>query len=286
LLCPDCKIKLETKGHLRCKSCGRIFSTHDNFFDLLPSHLSQEDLAEEYFWSTDPREGFDAHPSITLEMKRLEIDFVREKMLPNLRLTGKILEIGSGACWLSSLIKLTRPETFVVASDVSPSALRKGEKLSRFLNSRIDAYVACKIESLPFETKFFDYVVGSAVLHHTRPQEALIQISRVLKKDGKFVGTGETVIPRAFTAIWKSKLGLAGRRERNLGVKEGTYSFEQWKRFFNDTSFKSVRFSPRMDPKYKPSNGLTGAYFLIASHVPDTFVLRHLPCVAILLAAK
>jgi len=286
LICPDCRIKLESAEDLWCRSCGRIFTTQNNFFNLLPSDLSQEDLAEEHFWSTDKVEGLDADPELTFRMKRLEIDFFREKILPKLRFMGKILEIGSGACWLSSLIKLALPEIFVVASDVSPSALIKGEKLSRLLNSKIDAFVACKIENLPFETDFFDYVVGSAILHHTQPQKALIQIFRVLERDGKFVGTGETVIPRAFSTIWTSRLGLAGRRQRKLGVREGTYSFNQWEEFFKNAGFNEMRFSLRMDPKYKRGSGLTEVYFLIASHVPGAFVLRHLPCVAVLFAAK
>lgn len=286
LLCPDCRVKLDREGHLTCKSCGRIFNTHGNFYNLLPSHLSQEDLAEEIFWSTDPKEGLAAHLNLTLEIKRPEIDFFRERILRKLRLKGKILEIGSGACWLSSLVKLALPETFVVASDVSSSALSKGEKLSKFLNSKIDAFVACKIESLPFETDFFDYVIGSAVLHHTQPQEALTQIYRVLERNGEFVGTGETIIPRVFSTIWRSRFGLPGQRERKLGVKEGAYSFGQWKRFFNDAGFGWMTFSSRMDPKYKRGKGLTSVYFLIASHVPDSFILRYVPCVAVLVATK
>jgi SAM-dependent methyltransferase len=259
---------------------------HNNFFNLLPSHLSQIDLAEEHFWSTDTREGLDANPIFTFQIKKLEIDFFREKILPKLKLTGKILEIGSGACWLSSLIKIAFPKTFVVASDVSMSALIKGEKLSSLLNSKIDVFVACKVESLPFETEFFDYVVGSAVLHHTQPRDALCQISRVLKKDGKFVGIGETVIPRAFGTIWASRLGLAGRREKKLGVREGTYSFDRWMGFFINAGFNEVWFIPRMNPKYKRGSGLTEAYFLLASHIPDAFVLNHLPCVAVMFAIK
>jgi ubiquinone/menaquinone biosynthesis C-methylase UbiE len=286
LMCPDCKIKLEEAGYLKCRSCGRIFTAHDNFFNLLPSHLNQEDLAEERFWSTDATEGLNADPKLTFQMKRLEIDFFREKMLSRLRFEGKILEIGSGACWLSSMVKLAAPETFIVASDVSPSALAKGEKLSRLLNAKIDAFVACKIESLPFETGFFDYVVGSAILHHTKPQKALIHIFRVLKKDGKFVGTGETVIPKAFSAIWTSRLGVAGRRQRELGVKEGTYSFAEWMEFLKNAGFNEGRFSLRMDPKYKRRSGLIEVYFIIASRMPSTFVIHNLPCVVVMFASK
>lgn len=264
----------------------RVFETHDNFYNLLPYHLSEEDFAEEIFWSMDPVEGFNAPLSLTLKIKEPEIDFFREEIMPKMRLRGRILEIGSGACWLSSLVKLASPENFVVASDVSPSALCKGRKLSKSLNAKIDAFVTCKVESLPFESGFFDCVIGSAVLHHTRPYEALAQIHRVLRKNGELLGTGETIVPREFDTIWKSRVGFAGKRERKLRVREGAYSLDQWKRFFIEAGFDSIRFGSRMSPKYKRGRGLTSAYFSIVSRLPDSFVLRFLPCVAVLVAIK
>jgi SAM-dependent methyltransferase len=286
LLCPDCGIKLKRAEHLRCTSCGRIFVVHQNFLNLLPARLSQEDKAEEHFWAADSKEGLKAHPILTLQMKRDEIAFFFERILPNLKLKGKILEIGSGACWLSSLIKIEMPEAYVVASDVSPSALCKGEAINRFMNSRIDTFVACKIESLPFEDGFFDYVIGSAVLHHTQPQKALSQIIRVLKQGGEFVGTGETAIPRALHSLWASRFSPAGSRERELGVKEGGYSFGQWKRFFYGAGFPYVRFTPRMYPRYKQGNRLINAFYQITSRMPQALVLNCLPCVAVIFAAK
>lgn len=286
LLCPDCGIKLERAEHLRCTSCGRIFAVHRNFLNLLPSRLSQEDKAEEHFWATDSKEGLKAHPILTLQMKRDEIAFFSERILPILKLQGKILKIGSGACWLSSLIKMEMPEAYVVASDISPSALCKGEAISRFLHSSIDTFVACKIESLPFEDGFFDYVIGSAVLHHTQPQKALRHIIRVLKEGGEFIGTGETAIPRELRPLWASRFSPAGSRERELGVKEGSYSFGQWKRFFHGAGFRYVRFTPRMYPRYKRGNRLINVYYQITSRIPHALVLDCLPCVAVIFAAK
>lgn len=286
LVCPECKVRLEGTERLRCRSCGRIFAANGNFFNLLPLRLSREDFAEEQFWATDPKEGLNSDPRLTLTAKKIEMTFFRERILPNVDLKGKILEIGSGACWLSSLVKLASPEAFIVASDVSTSALRKGERVSQLLKTRIDAYVTCKIESLPFEDGLFDWVIGSAVLHHTEPREALIQVFRVLSNRGRFIGTGETIIPRRLSPLWSSRLGFAGRREKQLGVKEGSFSYAQWKSFFDQAGFHTANFSLRMDPQYKQGGGLVNFYYQIVSRIPQVFVLTSLACVAVVVANK
>ncbi len=110
----------------------------------------------------------------------------------------------------------------------TPSALDKGCQISAFMGSSIDYFVACKVEQLPFEDNFFDYVIGSAVLHHTCPEKSVKQIFRVLKGNGRYIGFGELATPRIMGYLW-GRFGMAGRREKDLGVNEGEYSFGQWK---------------------------------------------------------
>lgn len=286
LICPDCQAKLEMRKHLICRSCGRIFSSDDHFLNLLPTSLSQTDLAEEHFWATDAREGVKAHPLLALLVKSDLMLYFYEQILPKLRLQGKVLEIGSGSCWLSSLIKLVFPETYVIATDVAPSALLKGAQISEFLNSRIDYFIACKVEHLPFENDFFDYVIGSAILHHTCPQEAIHQIFRVLKNHGTYIGIGELAIPRMLSLLWGSRFGLAGRREKELGVKEGNYSFNQWKRFFDETGFEKVRFSLERNPQYKHYHWFISFYYKVVSRLPELLVRRCLACSIMIIAKK
>ena len=273
LICPDCQGKLEMREKLICRSCGRIFSHNDHFLNLLPTNLIQADLAEEHFWMTDARQGVKAHPLISLMVSRDPILYFYEQILPKLELQGNILEIGSGSCWLSSFVKSAFPQTYIVATDVAPSALRKGTQISEFLGCSIDKFMACKVECLPFESRFFDYVIGSAILHHSCPQEAIRQIFRVLKHNGTYIGIGELAIPRILGLLWGSRFGLAGRREKELGVKEGNYSFSQWKKFFYNAGFKEVKFILERDPQYK-QHWFINLYYKVVSRIPEVLV-RH-----------
>jgi len=279
LICPDCQSKLELHEHLICRSCGRIFLSREGVLNLLPRNLSQYDLAEEQFWSTDSKESLEAHPLLSLMVKSNVILYFWEQILPKLKLQGKVLEIGSGLGWLSSLVKLKFPETYVIATDVATAALLKSVQVSRFLDLEIDCFITSKVEQLPFENGFFDYVIGSAILHHTSPYKALRQIFRVLKENGTYIGIGELSIPRVLGFLWGSGFLMgSGHREKELGVKEGNYSFDQWRRFFEEAGFKDVRFSLERNPRYKQYSWFVNSYYQVVSRLPESLVERYLAC--------
>jgi SAM-dependent methyltransferase len=239
LICPDCSCRLEFKDHLECPICKRKFPFDDQKIILLPSNLSPKDIAEERFWATDRREGKNAPAWIALVMKKDSLLYFYEEVLPNLRLHGRILEIGSGSCWLSALIKLQFPQIQVFASDVSISALDKGMQISELLRSKIDCFVACKAEKIPFENEFFDFVIGSAILHHTNPRLVTKEIFRVLKKNGQYIGIGELATPGIFELLWKRVV----RRRKEVGLEVRNYSLSQWKRLFAEAGFDRASFT-------------------------------------------
>ena len=128
----------------------RIFQTKGILLNLLPKNLLSSDLAEERAWATVRPQS---HPLLELLHKKDLILHFFEQILPKFEFRGAILEIGSGDCWSSSLIKLMFPKTFVVASDVSHTALFKGTQVAEFLNSRIDRFIVCKTEQFPRESR-------------------------------------------------------------------------------------------------------------------------------------
>jgi len=285
LICPDCQSKLDVNDGLICRICGRIFYEREGIFILLPSEVSAVDLSEERFWNTDSKEGVRVHPSLALLAKNGDIRFFYERILPELKLEGNVLEIGSGSCWLSSLVKFFFPNIFIVATDVAFSALCKGQQVSNFLKTKIDSLIACKAERIPFEGGFFDFVLGSAVLHHTNAHEALNQVFRVLKEGGLFIGLGEPSIPKMLKPLWSSRF-IAGWREKKLGVKEGSYSFSEWEKLFHESGFGDVQFKLRMEPKYREGSCLINLYYYAISFLPKSVVIRLLPCIIQVTARK
>ena len=282
LICSDCQGEL-TFGNenLSCNDCGRIFQTKGILLNLLPKNLLSSDLAEEHAWATVRPQS---HPLLELLHKKDLILHFFEQILPEFEFRGAILEIGSGDCWFSSLIKLMFPKTFVVASDVSQTALFKGIQIDEFLNSGIDWFMVCKTEQLPFEEGLFDFVIGSAILHHTCPQKTINQIFRVLKENGVFVGTWELAIPKFLAVLWGSRFGLAGRVEKELGIKEGNYSLNQWKSYFKEAGFRKINFLHDRNPKYKHYHWFIYFYYRIISRLPESFVKRHLACNILIIA--
>ena len=109
------------------------------------------------------------------------------------------------------------------ASDGSLGALDKGIQISELLRSGIDCFVACKAEKIPIENEFFDFVIGSAVLHHTDPRLAIKEILRVLKKNGAYIGIGELATPRISELLWMKVM----RRRKEVGLVVRNYSLSQ-----------------------------------------------------------
>jgi SAM-dependent methyltransferase len=248
--------------------------------------LSRHEVYEEQFWRRNRHYGIRAEPLVTLLVKRDDILQFWEQVLPSLRLCGRVLEIGSGSGWLSSIIKNVFPEVYIVTTDAAPSAVRKGIQVSTFLDSETDCQVVNRAENLPFQDETFDYVVGSAVLHHTSMRDAVAEIHRVLRIGGTYVGMGELFIPRLLSSIWGSRFGPAGARERQEGIKEGLYTLDEWKRCFLEAGFKIMKLSLERDPFYKRTNWFINLYYNILMYLPETFVRRFLACSLGIVARK
>lgn len=102
--------------------------------------------------------------------------------------SNKILEVG---CRSGNLTQFYHEGNEVVGIDVDRNALIEFEKRLSLKSHWVDV----DSEDLPFDSGSFDIVVFSEVMEHLRfPQKALAEISRVLRKDGRLIGS----VPNAF----------------------------------------------------------------------------------------
>ncbi|MCI4365396.1 MAG: methyltransferase domain-containing protein [Thermoplasmata archaeon] len=285
LLCPDCRHRIG--ADLVCTACTRKFSRQGSTIVLLPSRLDASKTHEEETWRVLPHEGENQPAWKAFLHKHNEVFYFTETILPHLDLKGNVLEIASGSCWASALLKQRFPVVQMVASDVSPTALKKGESLVQLLGSSVDAYVACDLENLPFEDEYFDFVFGSAALHHLGALDrGVSEVSRVLKRGGRFLGILEPASGPFFGSIWESKVGLAGQRAHEHGIHEAMYTANQWRDAFERSGFSAVEVVREWDWRYKLTHWLPPMYFRALEFVPKRWIGNVLPCSVNIRATK
>jgi len=289
IICPDCKCKLniiQTEGTLKvtCSSCNRTFTSNNGIINLLPKAINNNKRNEELLWSKGgyfstemgnaPKFVINQQSVETaLVYKHDDIRYLLEQILPKYIFEGNILEIGSGNCYGAAFIKKSNSSAIVIASDISPSALEIGIHLCESINTKIDYFISCDCESIPFEDNSFDIVFGAASLHHLSNTElGIAEIFRVLKKGGLYIGIREPASNRFFRKIWKSKLGSAGSIEKNLGVKDEIYHIKEWRNFFKKAGFEKIDIKIDKKWEFHSSHWSIMLYYKFLSLLPDYLV--------------
>lgn len=102
------------------------------------------------------------------------------KILPK---NSKVLDWGCGYGDSGYMLRSLRPDLDITSYDVLSSppweVLAKKENLHKITDSNE--------EKLPFESEYFDAVIGIGVLEHVKNQnDSLKEVRRILKPDGKF----------------------------------------------------------------------------------------------------
>ena len=222
----------------------------------------------------DPESGrvehLNRHKAL-LSKEPLIRDF-KETVLPKFRFTGRFLEIGGGICWASYLVKKQFPECTVYASDVAYSALIRAQELETLLTAKPDVYLTLDVQSCPFPDNFFDFVFGSAILHHLPDlDKGLTEIWRILKPDGHLIIIQEHLLSPLFQVVVK-RLNIKGpgKETQKYGMQESLLSLTQFRRAFNNAGFSDVKYHACKKIKYKPSypKSVT-AYYIVLDALPD-----------------
>ncbi|GAK57004.1 methyltransferase type 11 [Candidatus Vecturithrix granuli] len=100
----------------------------------------------------------------------------------------RILEIGCGAGLLC--LELARSAKIVVGIDISHFVLDFANRVKDYLHCDNVFFQQGDAEHLAFDNDTFDVVICSEVLEHLiKPQQALTEMRRVLKKDGTLILT-------------------------------------------------------------------------------------------------
>ncbi|MBI1973063.1 class I SAM-dependent methyltransferase [Candidatus Woesearchaeota archaeon] len=107
-------------------------------------------------------------------------------LLKYVQLKGKILDVGAGTCIVARHLG---KKASVVSVDPSKRMLVRG----------VGKRHVAKAEQLPFPDHTFDIVVSLTALHHCDLEKALVEMKRVVKKDGivaiSFLKKSHTLTP-------------------------------------------------------------------------------------------
>lgn len=158
---------------------------------------------------------------------------------------GKILEIGAGACWLSSELSKIDKVQEVYALDFSDVILRQiAPHIMHYLGANTSK-ITCVVgdfNDLRFEDRTFDFVVCDATLHHSSNLPWLLnQIRKVLKDDGTVVAFREPILsPLKLLAKFQEK--RFGVEEKKYGVTENIYNLNEWREYFDRAGFEACFF--------------------------------------------
>jgi ubiquinone/menaquinone biosynthesis C-methylase UbiE len=153
-----------------------------------------------------------------------------------LEFRGRILEIGAGGAWLSAEVSKLPKVVEVITTDLSPMLLKeqapKVFELRKANTAKITRMPA-DCHKLDFPNNHFDFIVSSAVLHHSANiVQVLREVKRLLKPGGQFVAIREPVWPLVKI---KSRAKLMDKLVRT-GINDRFYTLADYKEFFRQAA--------------------------------------------------
>ena len=124
-------------------------------------------------------------------------DCIENYLTPDHARPSRIIELGGGQGWASCLVKKWFPESFVIATDISPYALESLPRWEQVLNSQVDQSYACKSYGTQEGNESVDFIfVFSAAHHFICHKKTLQEFRRILKPGGKAFYWHEPSTPR------------------------------------------------------------------------------------------
>jgi ubiquinone/menaquinone biosynthesis C-methylase UbiE len=183
---------------------------------------------------------------------------------------GRVLEIGAGAAWFSAELSKLPKVVEVVVTDFSPERLKADvPKILRLLKANASKITRTPtdFQKLDYPDNYFDFVVCSAVLHHTVNMVAVLrEARRVLKPSGQMVAIREPVWPLLHLSSSSSRrAALIPTRD-----KYPRYTLAEYREFFVRAGFavNARRANLATGLKYyfdKVVNGFTHARYVFVA---------------------
>lgn len=187
LCCPNCQKELShIKDGLKCSSCKKNYPIVNRVPDFSLAIEEKELRLSKQKWDKKYKE--DSKKDITEELNFLDKKFFNMtwkqiEKTRKLRNNEIFMEVGCGTFYLGK--HLANEGKTVVGIDMSMEALQLARKV--FDKEKLKNYllVCGNILNMPFKGDSFNLIYGGGVIEHFKDtKEALVELSRVLKKGG------------------------------------------------------------------------------------------------------
>lgn len=166
-----------------------------------------------------------------------------------------ILDLGSGAGWLSRILAKRAPEGRVIGMDISDEMVRHSRQKSLDYGNLV--FVVGGVDDIPWEPNFFEKVISvESAYYWPDPARGIREIFRVLAEGGSAWILINFFRDNANSHQWAEKLPLPVR----------LLSAEEWKQMFRDAGFTAVAHKFIPDPTPTP-DVYTGRWFRDAAQL-------------------
>ncbi len=109
---------------------------------------------------------------------------------------SNILEMGAGQGWASTIVKSRCPAATVIASDISPYAVRSVGKWERVFGVSLDGALACRSYEAPLDAGSQALIFAYAAAHHFGAhRRTLAEMQRLLRPGGVALYLHEPACP-------------------------------------------------------------------------------------------
>ncbi|MGL4514107.1 MAG: class I SAM-dependent methyltransferase [Lacipirellulaceae bacterium] len=182
----------------------------------------------------------------------------------------RVLELGAGQGWASTLLKADYPTAYIVASDLAPDALPFSTNYERLLDARIDEKWAFDCRAMPFADNQFDTVFTFAAFHHFGESgdysRCLSEIVRLLKPGGRAVFLYEPSAPRY---LYKRAYRRVNRRRESDGVAEDVLVVGDLRTMVERLG-ATLEVCPYPQPRWREGVSQT-LYYAVVSRLPQAY---------------
>jgi SAM-dependent methyltransferase len=166
-----------------------------------------------------------------------------------------VLDVGSGAGWLSRLLSERVPEGRVVGMDISDEMVRRARR--KYVALENTMFVIGGVDEIPWDANFFTHAISvESAYYWPDPARGLREIFRVLREGGWAWILINYYRENPYSHQWAEQFATPAQL---LGV-------DQWAALFRDAGFSDVTRRQIPDPTPAPET-YTGRWFRDAAEL-------------------